>query len=249
VGLAYNARWPSCPRTFLPPAGGKDRQRSEAQAQEAMMYAHQQVFSTGEWWDIEEYEPGKYRRMYYMSADKSNSIDMHYFHALENGSDVCAKCDLGRHQDARPTVYRGDGGDDRVFAQAAYPMSAGTIGQIGRLQPGIIKPLRTFDTGATRDTDDGKLDYEGFLSPLALTRFAEYMHEHRFQADGSLRASDNWQKGIPLDAYIKSAWRHFVDWWMVHRNVVADDDLVEDALCALIFNAQGYLHELLKARK
>ena len=73
--------------------------------------------------------------------------------------------------------------------------------------------VRQFKTGATRDTDEGKYDYEGFISPLVLERFAQYMHKHRKQSDGNLRASDNWQKGIPKDAYIKSAWRHFVDWW------------------------------------
>jgi len=28
--------------------------------------------------------------------------------------------------------------------------------------------IRQFTTGATRDTSDGKLDYEGFISPLVL---------------------------------------------------------------------------------
>lgn len=103
--------------------------------------------------------------------------------------------------------------------------------------------VRTFDTGATRDTEHGKLDYEGFLSPLVLKRFAEYMHDHRTQKDGTLRDSDNWQKGIPRDAYMKSGWRHFMDWWAAHRGVGEVDP--ETALCALIFNAMGYLHELL----
>ena len=107
--------------------------------------------------------------------------------------------------------------------------------------------MRTFDTGATRDTDQGKLDYEGFLSPLVLRRFAEYMHKHRLQADGALRASDNWQKGIPMDAYMKSGWRHFMEWWTLHRNPNTVGDM-EEALAALLFNVQGYLHELLKNR-
>jgi len=108
--------------------------------------------------------------------------------------------------------------------------------------------IRTFDTGATRDTDEGKLDYEGFLSPLVLRRYAEYMHSHRIQSDGELRPSDNWQKGIPLEAYMKSGWRHFMDWWMWHRDVdnTASQETTEDAICALIFNASGYLHELLQ---
>ena len=104
--------------------------------------------------------------------------------------------------------------------------------------------VRKFDTGATRDTDDGKLAYYGFLSPLALRRFAQYMHEHRVQSDGSLRDPDNWQKGIPFDAYMDSGWRHFMDWWLLDRGYDADSDL-ETALCALLFNVQGYLHEFL----
>ena len=107
--------------------------------------------------------------------------------------------------------------------------------------------MRTFETGATRDTDQNKHDYEGFLSPLVLERFAEYMTKHRKQADGNLRASDNWQKGIPLDAYMKSGWRHFFDWWKEHRGRPSTEG-VEDAICALLFNAMGYLHEIRKAQ-
>lgn len=108
--------------------------------------------------------------------------------------------------------------------------------------------MRTFNTGATRDTEEGKYDYEGFLSPIVLQRYAEYMHKHRKQADGKLRDSDNWQKGIPKNAYIKSAWRHFLDWWMEHRNLPSREG-IEDALCALMFNTMGYLYELLKEKK
>ena len=105
--------------------------------------------------------------------------------------------------------------------------------------------VRTFDTGATRNSDAGKLDYEGFLSPLVLERFAAYMHKHRKQENGALRDSDNWQKGIPLDAYIKSKWRHFMDIWKWHRGIPCAESL-EEALCADLFNTMGYLHELLK---
>lgn len=105
---------------------------------------------------------------------------------------------------------------------------------------------RAFPSGATRDTDAGKLDYEGFLSPLVLKCFAEYMHRHRVQADGSLRASDNWQKGIPLDEYMKSAWRHFADVWGEHRRSCSRVDVLLEALCGLFFNVQGYMHEVLK---
>ncbi len=107
--------------------------------------------------------------------------------------------------------------------------------------------MRTFDTGATRDSDDGKYDYEGFLSPLVLERYAQYMHKHRWQADGQLRDSDNWQKGIPATQYLKSKWRHFMDVWKQMRGYEGQDTL-EDSLCADLFNTMGILHELIKAR-
>ena len=100
--------------------------------------------------------------------------------------------------------------------------------------------MRKFDTGATSDSDSEKLDFEGFLSPIVLERYAQYMHKHRKQADGSLRDSDNWQKGIPKDVYMKSMWRHFFAVWKSHRS----GSVSKDDLCALLFNVMGYLHEL-----
>jgi hypothetical protein len=105
--------------------------------------------------------------------------------------------------------------------------------------------IRAFETGATRDTAVNKLDYEGFIDPVVLERYAEYMHENRIQSDGSLRDADNWQKGIPKDAYMKSGFRHFMEWWKAHRGHRVEDGL-ERALCGVIFNAMGYLSELLK---
>lgn len=107
--------------------------------------------------------------------------------------------------------------------------------------------MRTFETGATRDSDENKYDYEGFLSPFVLKRFAEYMHKHRIQADGTLRASDNWQKGIPREQYMKSMWRHFMDVWEAHR-MGWSDDTQEEALCALLFNVMGYMYEMENGR-
>lgn len=109
-----------------------------------------------------------------------------------------------------------------------------------------LAAVRQFDTGAKRDTEDGKLDYEGFLSPLVLAAFAEYMHKNRQMADGSLRDSDNWQKGMPLDVYMKSEWRHHMEAWTEHRLGRQGSEEQIDALLAIIFNVQGYLHELLK---
>lgn len=116
--------------------------------------------------------------------------------------------------------------------------------------------IRKFESGATRDTAEDKYDLEGFLSPLVLDRFAEYMHKNRLQSDGSLRDSDNWQKGIPLPAYMKSKFRHDQDMWKLHRGYPAirmeKGELVEvdmeEAICGVLFNAMGYLHEVLKAK-
>lgn len=109
--------------------------------------------------------------------------------------------------------------------------------------------MREFETGATRDTDTGKLEYAGFLSAEALTRFAEYMHEHRVQADGELRTSDNWKKGMPVDVYMQSMFRHFMDVFSLWGKGKANTEEIQIALCALFFNVQGMLHELLRMQE
>lgn len=102
--------------------------------------------------------------------------------------------------------------------------------------------IRTFETGALRDSEAGKLDFEGFLSPQALEAFAQYMHFHRQMPDGTLRASDNWQKGIPPDVLMKSAWRHFFALWSLMRNVnyKGYDNKLADA-CGVLFNIQALI--------
>ncbi len=109
--------------------------------------------------------------------------------------------------------------------------------------------IRQFGTGATRDTEVGKLDYEGFLSPLVLHRYAEYMNVHRKQKDGTLRDSDNWTKGIPQNVYMKSLVRHVMDLWLIRRGhkTIAREP-IEETLAAIMFNVMGLLHEVLLGR-
>jgi hypothetical protein len=107
--------------------------------------------------------------------------------------------------------------------------------------------MRKFSTGATRNDDTNQYDYEGFLSPLVLKVYASYMHKNRIQADGTTRASDNWQKGISRDAYMKSMWRHMHDVWMEHRGEESRDG-IDEALSGLMFNVMGYYFEVLKER-
>ena len=112
-----------------------------------------------------------------------------------------------------------------------------------------VADIRTFATGATRNVDSSRIDPEGFLSPQVILEFSNYMNTNRIQADGSVRSSDNWQRGIPLDAYMKSLWRHFLEVWLIHRAEASDDTKMRQALCGVMFNAMGYLFEVLMKRE
>lgn len=111
--------------------------------------------------------------------------------------------------------------------------------------------MRKFDTGATRDSDVGKNDYEGFIDPLVIEAYGNYMTKNRVQADGKIRDSDNWQKGMTKQVYMKSLWRHFLDLWCIHRghkryDKAGNEITVKEACSAIMFNVMGYLHEDIK---
>jgi hypothetical protein len=113
------------------------------------------------------------------------------------------------------------------------------------------KEIRQFETGGTRDTNDGKFDYESFNHPLVDKRYAAYMHKHRTLLDGTLRGGDNWQKMFGekhTDVCIKSLCRHVVDARLIHRGCRGEQTL-EDDLCAIIFNAKAYLLKLVLDRE
>jgi hypothetical protein len=120
-------------------------------------------------------------------------------------------------------------------------------------EPALPPLVRQFDTGATRSADAGRYDPEGFLSPIVIDRFCQYMQKHRVHPDGSVRDSDNWQKGIPIVTYMKGMWRHMLHLWTRHRGFKVDDPKAardtEEDLCAIIFNAQGMLFEMLKDQR
>lgn len=117
------------------------------------------------------------------------------------------------------------------------------------------KKVREFNTGATRDTDTGKNDYEGYFSPLVFQEFGNYMTKHRIQPDGKLRDSDNWQKGFGENhsaVCMKSLWRHFLDFWAIHRGYKRYDSkdnheiTILEAGSAILFNIMAYLHKILE---
>jgi len=114
-----------------------------------------------------------------------------------------------------------------------------------------MSEIRKFNTGASRDTNEGKNDYEGSLSPLVIKAYGDYMTKHRKMSDGSLRPADNWQKGFGDNHFsvcIKSAWRHFLDLWMEHRGYKSRET-IDEAICGLLFNVMAYYHQLLVNRK
>lgn len=106
--------------------------------------------------------------------------------------------------------------------------------------------VRTFATGATRHNDADKYDYEGFLHPTVLEAYAAYMHVNRKTLDGKGRDSDNWQKGIPPDAYMKSGWRHFLEWWKIHDGITSEEGELA-ATMGVVFNVMGWAFERMKA--
>lgn len=135
--------------------------------------------------------------------------------------------------------------------------------------------IRQFSTGANRNSDNGKLDYEGFNSPLVEKAYAEYLNRHRTLSDGTLRDSDNWQKLFGdkhFDVCMKSGLRHVVDVWLFHRGFPEEtvaytevtrfenptkpftiDERIslaqKEALCGGIFNLKAYLLKLLQDEK
>ncbi len=112
--------------------------------------------------------------------------------------------------------------------------------------------IRTFDTGATRDTVQGKLSYVRILSPIVLRRYVEYMNFHAKQSDGTMREPDNWKSGFPIETYLDSLGRHLVAVWLLQQDFTETDNhgsvTLEDSLCGIIFNAMGWLHEILKTK-
>lgn len=104
--------------------------------------------------------------------------------------------------------------------------------------------MREFPTGATRDTLTDKLNYKGFRSPHADRAYAEYMHGHRSQPNGEMREADNWKKGMPIDVYAESLLRHIAE---LHYLYETSNDYAKtkEKLCAVLFNANGWLHTLL----
>lgn len=81
---------------------------------------------------------------------------------------------------------------------------------------------RQFDTGAQRDTGDGKLR-------MSLMPQQELKRVMKRYLDGAEKyGENNWMKGMPLSVYFDCAHRHLEAWWR------GDDD--EDHAAAVVWN-------------
>lgn len=110
--------------------------------------------------------------------------------------------------------------------------------------------MRNFKSGANRNSDEGKLDYEGFNNPLVDWSFAKYMHHHRFLDDRTLRDSDNWQKGFGYKTSLKSLLRHVQDVRLIYNGIKVIENnkeiTLEEALNGCKFNINSMLLDILK---
>lgn len=103
-----------------------------------------------------------------------------------------------------------------------------------------MSKIREFESGATRSDNSNKRDVIGFTSAIADKLYCDYMHKHRVQADGTLRASDNYKKGMPKKAIIESKGRHDLDLRLIYEGYKARGDEL-DTLCSLRFAIDNLL--------
>jgi hypothetical protein len=108
--------------------------------------------------------------------------------------------------------------------------------------------MRISKTGASRNVDTGKMDY---VHESAMVRriMAEYMHKNRHTPLG-MREADNWKLGLGLDTYHKSLRGHFQDFYSImegHKVLEKGEEITPfDALCAVKFNLEGIIHEIMR---
>lgn len=90
------------------------------------------------------------------------------------------------------------------------------------------KDKRTFESGAQRDSNEGKIRPD-LISPYMLKALGKVL------ADGATHYGErNWEKGMPLDIFKESAARHYVQWMA--------NETDEDHAAKLIFNVMAFIH-------
>lgn len=94
---------------------------------------------------------------------------------------------------------------------------------------------RQFESGAQRDSEEGKENYIESISWLALRRYSFYMKscEKRY-------GKGNYKKGIPTDSYERSLMRHLQK-YLANKYEGANLEPEVDHLSAAFFNLSGIL--------
>lgn len=113
--------------------------------------------------------------------------------------------------------------------------------------------IRTSSTGANRNSAEGKVNYQGALSPLVIEAYGKYIQKHAILPDGTVRDNKNWQKLFGThkehrQICIESAWRHFLDLLKEHDGYDSRDG-IDEALGGLMFNIQAYWFSILKEKE
>ena len=117
----------------------------------------------------------------------------------------------------------GSGGYQRVLAWARTK-----VAEKDQRQLKFSGKKDTYDTGATRDSSEGKGRYD-LISPLFLRRIAIVLEK-----GAKNHGDNNWQKGIPYSRLIDSAFRHISQF-----NCGMDD---EDHLAQAVTNLMFLIH-------
>lgn len=86
---------------------------------------------------------------------------------------------------------------------------------------------RQFDTGAQRDTGDGKLR----MSLIPQQELKRVMKRYLDGADKY--GENNWMKGMPLSVYYDCAHRHLEAWWRGENDEDHAAAVVWNMLCAM----------------
>ncbi len=86
---------------------------------------------------------------------------------------------------------------------------------------------RKFDTGAQRDTGEGKMR-------MSLVPQQEFKRVMKRYLDGAEKyGENNWMKGMPLSVYYDCAHRHLEAWWRGEDSEDHAAAVVWNLLCAM----------------
>jgi len=105
-------------------------------------------------------------------------------------------------------------------------------------------PHRTFESGAIRDSEEGKPDMVETTSTYADWRYTQYM-----TAKKEKYGEGNFKKGIPRLSYLKSLRRHVTRLQALYEcetlglPVAPWMEPNEDHAAAIRFNVDGWMHE------